>query len=762
LVVFLDDLQWADESSVLLLQNVAHGLANIPVLVLGTYRNVELDVYRPFGRVLDNLVRQRLVHRIALKRLSEEGVRTMLERLGGEEPPEALARAIYEETDGNAFFVEEVFRHLAEEGRLFDHQGRWRTNIDIDELEVPESVRLVIGRRLQGLSARALKALGAAAVLGRTFDYEVLETLQEVGADELLEAIEEAQRLSLVQPLSDSPTETRYEFVHELIRQTLLGGMSVPRRRRLHSRIARALEKVYADDVEDRAPEIVEHLMRGGGDDPQMTLRYLLLAGARAQESAAFEDALRYYQEALDLVDPSDDRAAAQVQLGLARAERSLGRFDEALTHWHQAFAAYERLEDVQAIAEVATEVVLQVGWAGRWVDVVETAARGLAAIGERENPERAVLLAFAAIGLGWAGGYETSKSMMDQAVDLASRVGDKELLGEVLAGHATHLFAYAFVSQSVDVGLEACDLLRQSKAQWNYASALAFVCFGLAALSRFDEALSFVDELAELSTRLGFGGGVMFAHRVRQIEILSTTGDLATMEKLAYEDLDICRRYDLPWIGQSHIFIARVKFLAGDRTAAVDARRGVELDQPGAIAGWGEATLFRILGYEGNRGEAIEAWKQLEPYLPQLGMTNAIGRWSVVADAIDGWYVLGDREKVAEFYPIAEQATTLEIPMNFDRRTHFCSAGIAAGAAGRWDESEAFFDRALQLAEHVGARIEALDVRRFHGAMLLDRGGPGDRRRAAALLQEALNGYELVGIRPYLSITKEWLRRAE
>jgi predicted ATPase len=120
-VVLFDDLHWADESSLQLLLHVAPHLRAMRLLLIGTYRDVELDTARPFAKTLETLLRQRLATKINIKRLSSEGVERMLATMSGSSPPSSLVRVVYEETDGNPFFVEEVFHHLAEEGRS---QGR--------------------------------------------------------------------------------------------------------------------------------------------------------------------------------------------------------------------------------------------------------------------------------------------------------------------------------------------------------------------------------------------------------------------------------------------------------------------------------------------------------------------------------------------------------------------------------------------------------------------------------------------------------------
>ena len=182
IVWLLDDLHWADESTLLLLQHLLQKLNDLPILLIGTYRDVELDVGKPFEKVLAQVVRQRLGHRITLRRLSEETTGEFLAALGGSAPPAALVGVIYKETEGNPFFVEEVFEHLSEERKLFDDEGEWIQEMSVSELEVPEGVRLVIGRRLERLSEDTPKVLGVAAVMGRMFDLRVLESVEELEA----------------------------------------------------------------------------------------------------------------------------------------------------------------------------------------------------------------------------------------------------------------------------------------------------------------------------------------------------------------------------------------------------------------------------------------------------------------------------------------------------------------------------------------------------------------------------------------------------
>src|SRR5213596_2461225 len=223
LLQVVDDLHWADDATLMLLQHIAQHQDKMAVLTVATYRDIELDTARPFAQTLESLVRQRLAHRVALKALPETGVEAMLSALTGQPPPPALVQAIYRETEGNPFFVEEVFQHLSEQGRLLDAEGRWRSDLQVGELDVPEGVRLVISRRLERVSEDCRTALTDAAVVGRDFGFQMLQSLTQLGADRLLDAIDEAERANLIVASDDLPAvetdralEARFRFAHEL------------------------------------------------------------------------------------------------------------------------------------------------------------------------------------------------------------------------------------------------------------------------------------------------------------------------------------------------------------------------------------------------------------------------------------------------------------------------------------------------------------------------------------------------------------------
>jgi predicted ATPase len=149
LLLILDDLHWADESTLLVLEQLAERLAAMPAVVLAAYRDVEAELTAPLKRTLAELTRRRLAHHVPLRCLAKSGVEAMLRALSGQEPPPAIAQRLYDETDGNLFFVEEAFACLAEEGQLFDDAGRFRSDVTIGAIQIPASLHLTIGRRVE-------------------------------------------------------------------------------------------------------------------------------------------------------------------------------------------------------------------------------------------------------------------------------------------------------------------------------------------------------------------------------------------------------------------------------------------------------------------------------------------------------------------------------------------------------------------------------------------------------------------------------------
>ena len=302
LVLLFDDLQWADEGTLSLLSYLAPLIAKMPVLIVGTYRDSEIDHAQPLAKTLEELIRFHAVERLSLGGLPQNAVAEMLRALSGRETPQKLVSVIYSETEGNPFFVEELYYHLVDQGKLLDSAGEFRRDLMIEDVDLPQSLQLVIGRRLARVSAEAQKILGAAAVIGRSFTFELLEASTRIDPDQLLEQIEEAEKAGLIDSSLDYP-DARFQFSHELIRQAVISELSAARHQRLHLDAADAIERVYPNTLEDHAEDLAHHLWQAGKSaETERTIRYLQKAGEKAVLRSANVEATDHFKKALKLI----------------------------------------------------------------------------------------------------------------------------------------------------------------------------------------------------------------------------------------------------------------------------------------------------------------------------------------------------------------------------------------------------------------------------------------------------------------------------
>jgi DNA-binding winged helix-turn-helix (wHTH) protein len=325
-LIILEDLHWADDSTLSLLDHLTQRLADLALMVIGTHRDAELNVTRGLARTLEMLLRGRLATRVKLNRLPHNEVAAMLKSLTGKSPPASMVNEIHAETEGNPFFVEELFHHLEEENRLYDSAGQFRSELKIGELEAPPTVRLVVARRLTRLGGLTQKALATAAVIGRFFNFELLQASRTADTNSLLECIEEAEKAGLIFAVAES-RRVRFGFSHELIRQGVIGALSAARRQQLHLEVADALERTYSgplesslsESLDDHVPELAQHYARGG--NPAKAVEYYLRAVQRFADLGSNAEALAHFESGLEQMQnlPADDRRA-ELELDLRNA----------------------------------------------------------------------------------------------------------------------------------------------------------------------------------------------------------------------------------------------------------------------------------------------------------------------------------------------------------------------------------------------------------------------------------------------------------
>lgn len=287
LLIILDDLHWADRSTLVLLHHLLRYLRNERLLVVVAFREIELDSSHPLIDAIAEWNRERLATRMTLDRLSRAETDELLAGLLEQDNRSpAFAEAIYRETEGNPFFVEEVVKVLLAQEQLYSADDPLHTGIA--ELEIPQSIKEAIGQRLRRLSHECIEILRTAATLGKTFVFDELASVVPVGEDALLNALDEACAAQLIRTnQADS-----FTFTHDKIREILYKGLNPIRRRRLHQHIGEALEKLYASDHRD-SHVLAFHAV--AGQDWKRGLLYSLRAAEHARHIFANDEALHYY-----------------------------------------------------------------------------------------------------------------------------------------------------------------------------------------------------------------------------------------------------------------------------------------------------------------------------------------------------------------------------------------------------------------------------------------------------------------------------------
>ena len=336
LMIYLDDAHWADSGSLSLFRHLARQLSTQPIMLLATYRDVEVDEARPLHEVLLDLGREPRTTRLKLNRLTIEQIEDLLAAFFQDEITPEFRDGIYKETDGNPFFIEEVCKALVESGKLYYENGSWHRP-DMSELGIPQSVRVAIQSRVGKLSPETQELLAQAAVLGREFEFDTLLAAVDVSEDEVIDALEEAERAQLIEERGENG-DLVFAFSHALIPTTLVEGLRMLQRRRLHKRAAKALE--------ERDPEnfsaLAWHLLEAG--QTEQGVEYLLLAGDQARSQYAHQEAIDSYLQALDFAKETEDHArAARTLMKLGLTYHNAFRYKESRQAYEEGFIYLQR-----------------------------------------------------------------------------------------------------------------------------------------------------------------------------------------------------------------------------------------------------------------------------------------------------------------------------------------------------------------------------------------------------------------------------------
>jgi predicted ATPase len=743
LVVILDDLHWADKPSLLLLQFLARELKDACILVIGTYRDMELGRQHPLSQTLGELSRQGLSARIVLRGLTEQDVARFIEMTTGIKPPENLVRTVYQQTEGNPFFLSEIVRLLVVEGQLERPQVTSSSSI-----RIPEGVREVIGRRLDQLSDECNRILTTASVIGREFSLDALEPLSDVSGDQLLELLDEAMAARVINEMPQAIGQ--YSFVHALIRETLYDEISTARRVRFHRRIGEVLEKLYANNPDSHLTELAYHFFQASpAGNSDKAIDYAIRAAKRATSLLAYEEAAGHYERAravTELQEEVDEAQRGEMSLALGDAHKKAGNNAKAREAFLQAADIARKRGAPEQLARAALGIGTSIVASGK-VDELEvsTLKEALSALGEEDTALRARLLAQLSMALYYS--PELRDEINQQAVEIARRVDDPAAIVAALYGRHLILDGTPNVEERLAVSTEILGIAerggnKEMELQIRYRRIL-----DLLELAEMPAVDAEIEAYAKLAKELRQPRYLWLTPYFKASRAL-TEGRFEECEQLARQAIAIGQRAQdptAPLLFESMIMVLRmVQGQVEDREAAIIRY----LENYPKIPSQ-RATLANLYCRIGRREDAEREFEQVAAN--DFGTLPRDGTWVVTMGNLA--YVcsyLSDVRRAALLYDLLlpyapRQLVTGSAAIGVGSILRFL--GILATTMSRWEEAAAHFEGALLMNTRIGATPFVALTQQEYGSMLLKRGEPGDREKAHQIFDQALATANEIGL---------------
>jgi DNA-binding winged helix-turn-helix (wHTH) protein/tetratricopeptide (TPR) repeat protein len=323
-LVVLDDLHWADVQTLALTRHLVGRALTTPVLLIGTFRDSDVDASHPLTALLAATHREPGITRLALRGLDDGEVLDLLESVAGHEMDRdglALRDVLRAETEGNPFFVTEILRHLAETGAVAQQDdGRWTAPAHLQTRGLPVSVREVVGRRVERLGPETRRALDTASIIGRDFELDLLSELLGEDPARTFQRLAPAVDNALV-----TDTAGRFAFTHAIVARTLYAELNPTARAITHQAVAEALER-RSDLSGERAGEIARHWIHALAPQNRVkAAEHAQRAGDYALAHLAPDEAVTWYGRALELIPAGDSARRCEIMVGLGTAQRQAG-----------------------------------------------------------------------------------------------------------------------------------------------------------------------------------------------------------------------------------------------------------------------------------------------------------------------------------------------------------------------------------------------------------------------------------------------------
>ena len=749
LVLILDDLLWADTSSLLLLQFVAREFAETALLIIGTYRDVDVGMQHPLTQTLGDLVRVPGSQSLVLSGLSAQDVARFLALATGSAPADATVVAVHQKTEGNPFFLTEVVR------QLMSDTSQLALAASQTHIGLPHRVREAITRRLQTLSAACHQLLTTAAVIGREFSLTLLEgaTLPPLATTTatLIDTLDEAVAARLIATVPNSAG--LYVFSHALIRETLYEALSTAQRIRLHGQVGTALEVLHAADQDPYVAECAYHFFQAAPQDAgEKALVYAQRAGTHAMKLLAYEEAVGHYEQGLqvlELLRPHDSQRC-ELLLGLGDA---LWHSGDSLRAREQFIQAAQVAQQVGA-AEVLARAVIGLGNVRAETGVIDDvlvklSEATLVALGSQDSTLRARVMARLAIALYYdPTAAQRRERLSTEALAMAERVSDPGALAFALIARHFVIWGLGSMTERLALATEAVRCAQE-------ASDLALTLEGLAwrILALFEQGDipavdREIDNYARWSARVRLPRSQWYLTLVRSARAF-LDGQFVVGEQLATEAASVPGeandQANAVMIFGAQLFTVRRE---QGRMAELEPILTGFAQQFAALPIWrcSVATFYCEVGnYAAAQREFLSLAEQTFAAIPYDA--NRPPSLALLAEACN---MLNDAQHAAQLYqfllPYAEQNIVVGTSaIAYGPTTRYL--GLLATTMARWEEATRHFATALAMSEKMGARPWIAHIHFDHARMRFARNDADDPEQAMRLLDLARRAAQELGM---------------
>ena len=717
------------------------------LLLVGTYRDIELTSDHPLTQTIAEVVREPWSRVVELRGLARDAVAEVIGATSGTTPTDRVAAAVTRATNGNPLFVAEAVRLLSLEGHLEDASSDLR-------VAIPAGVHTVIARRIGHLGDETVEALRQGSALGPEFSLDIVGRIGDIEGDRVLDVLGPAIEAGLLVPVGSA--RGRYRFSHDIVRETLYEELSPGRKLRLHRRIADVLDGIYADSVDEHLAELAFHYVQAtvrpdasadfdGSSVAHKAATYACRAGDQASAALAYEEAARLYRMALTVMalgGATDHRARTETLLALGDVQTRAGDLDASRSTFIEAAEAARHTGDGRHLARASLGFGGRHQWArpgndGRLIPLLQDA---LVVLGGQDETLRARLLT--RLACAWRSSPERrndSDTLSRQAIDIARRLDDPATLVYALTGRFWATWWPENPAERQAIAGEVLSIVEPLRDGERIADAHFMAYLTLSELGRMHEARGALVTLVRVVEDLRQPAQVWLAP-VNRSALALLAGDYAEAEELIASEA----RSQF-WItpGRDEVSAARMhRFLLRreqGRVAEEEARvRQSIVDFP-----W--YPLFRsvlvcLLLDEGREPEARSEFADLAR--ADFAALYRDNMWLFgMSFAAEASARLGDVASAAVLYqqlaPFAGRHAMAHSEGSIGAVDR--SLGLLAATIGHLDEAERHLTDAIALNDGMGARPWTAHCEHDLARILRRRDGPGDPAAASALERRAL-----------------------